>query len=52
MEIKSLNHDRSCIIHELKVQLLQDNKMTSDIWNALFTEEQYLYQLITVIHHD
>lgn len=45
----SLDYNRSCIIHELKVQLLQDKQMTRDIWNALFTEEQYLYNLISTI---
>ena len=45
----SLDYNRSCIIHELKVQMLADKTMTRDIWNALFAEEQYLYNLISVI---
>ncbi len=45
----SLDNNRSCIIHELKVQLLQDKQMTTDIWEALFNEERYLYNLITTI---
>lgn len=45
----SKDNNRSCIIHELKVQMLQDKTMTKDIWNALFNEEQYLYNLISTI---
>ena len=45
----SKDNNRSCIIHELKVQMLQDNTMTPDIWEALFNEERYLYNLITTI---
>ena len=40
---------RGSIIHELKVQMLSDGTMTPDIWNALFDEERYLLDMISVI---